>query len=98
MAKISEYFCLKKETFNIDPRDDAEIYFGDSELEKRLSDRIQSDFVSRRAVPKFFVHGQYGAGKTHTLRHIAHSHSSPRTPPLRHPGLDPGSRAARKYP
>jgi nucleoside-triphosphatase THEP1 len=32
--------------------------------------RIESDFVSPRSVPKFFVHGSYGSGKTHTLLHI----------------------------
>src|SRR5205085_1964267 len=55
-----------------DPWADSEIYFGAGHLQDRITRRINSDFVQQRAVPKFFLFGRYGAGKTHTLAHIAH--------------------------
>jgi hypothetical protein len=69
---LKEYYHLSRsETFSIDPWKDREIYFGGAQLLKRISDRINSDFVKRRAVPKFFLFGAYGSGKTHSLAHIA---------------------------
>jgi hypothetical protein len=68
---LKDYFFLKnRESLSIDPWRDCEQYFGASELNKRLLKRIESDFVSPRSVPKFFVHGSFGSGKTHTLAHI----------------------------
>jgi hypothetical protein len=67
---LKEYYHLKKDTFSIDPRDDADAYFGGTELVTQIKDRIKSDFVQQRQVPKFCIYGQYGAGKTHTLHHI----------------------------
>ena len=70
MASLKEYFHLKKDAFDIDPKRDAEVYFGYQPLARRILDRLASDFVQQRHVPKFFIHGGYGAGKTHTLAHI----------------------------
>ncbi len=67
------YFLRRGESFSIDPWKDREVYFGEAELEKRISDRIDSDFVKRRAVPKFFLFGAYGCGKTHSLAYIAYT-------------------------
>jgi len=72
MSTLQDYYHLTKETFSIDPWDDADIYFGDQELERRIRRRLEADFVQQRGVPKFFVSGRYGAGKTHTLAHIRH--------------------------
>lgn len=70
---LYEYYFLKnKQSFSINPMDDAAVYFGDRSLEDRLIERIESDIVQPRSVPKFFVHGAYGSGKTHTLEHVAH--------------------------
>ena len=69
---LKSYYHLKKDAFSIDPRDDAEAYFGGSSLVRQIKDRITSDFVQQRQVPKFCIYGAYGAGKTHTLHHIAH--------------------------
>lgn len=66
------YFHLKKDSFSIDPRSDAGVYFGGSNLRPQLIERIKADFVQQRQVPKFCVYGRYGAGKTHTLHHIEH--------------------------
>jgi hypothetical protein len=68
--RLKEYYHLKKDAFSIDPRDDAEAYFGGAELFGQIKDRIKSDFVQQRQVPKFCIYGAYGAGKTHTLNHI----------------------------
>jgi hypothetical protein len=69
---LKEYYHLSKETFSIDPRTDADAYFGGAELVGEIKDRIRSDFVQQRKVPKFCIYGQYGAGKTHTLHHVEH--------------------------
>lgn len=69
---LGEYYHLKKDAFSIDPRTDASVYFGGSNLRPQLIERIKSDFVQQRQVPKFCIYGRYGAGKTHTLHHIEH--------------------------
>jgi hypothetical protein len=70
VSTLQQYYHLTKEAFAIDPWRDAEEYFGAQDLEKRIRRRIEADFVQERGVPKFFVYGAYGAGKTHTLAHI----------------------------
>lgn len=72
MGAFQDYYHLKKETFSIDPWEDAEIFFGATELHEQIQERVESDFVQQRGVPKFFIFGKYGAGKTHTLAHISH--------------------------
>src|SRR5947207_11204178 len=67
---LKDYYHLTKGSFSIDPRDDAEAYFGGAGLVRQIKDRIKSDFVQQRQVPKFCVYGAYGSGKTHTLHHI----------------------------
>ena len=68
--KLRDYYHLKKDAFSIDPRVDAEAYFGGGGLVTQIKDRIKSDFVQQRQVPKFCIYGAYGSGKTHTLHHI----------------------------
>jgi hypothetical protein len=67
---LKDYYHLKKDKFAINPDDDAEVYFGGADLEHRIKRRILRDFNQERGVPKFFVYGPYGGGKTHTLRHV----------------------------
>ncbi len=70
-TSLKEYFFLKnRESLSIDPWRDQEQYFGASNLNERILKRIESDFVQPRGIPKFFVHGSFGSGKTHTLAHI----------------------------
>src|SRR4051794_26018066 len=66
------YFHLTKESFSIDNRADAAVYFGGSTLNGKLRERLETDFVRPRQVPKFCLYGAYGAGKTHTEHHIEH--------------------------
>lgn len=72
LMPLKDYYFLRKyESFSIDPWRDREIYFGDNALLKRIVRRIESDFEQPRRVPKFFLYGAYGSGKTHTLAYIA---------------------------
>jgi hypothetical protein len=69
---ISEHFHLTRDAFYIDPWRDAAEYFGSRKPHTQILERIETDFVSARGVPKFIVVGRYGGGKTHTLAHIKH--------------------------
>jgi hypothetical protein len=67
---LREHFHLTKDSFSIDNREDAAVYFGGSMLNAKLKERLETDFVRPRQVPKFCIYGAYGAGKTHTEHHI----------------------------
>lgn len=68
---MKEWFCLKeKDYFYIDPQEDAPVYFGRQELQQRLTRTLRNSFMTRAGVPKIFIWGPYGGGKTHTLFHI----------------------------
>jgi hypothetical protein len=70
-TKLKDYYLLKdRDSLSIDPWRDQEQFFGAKDLNRQILKRIQSDFVQPRSVPKFFVFGSYGSGKTHTLAHI----------------------------
>jgi hypothetical protein len=71
-TRFPDYYVLNKDTFSIDPLRDSAAYFGSAKLSEAIRARIEGDFAHARAVPKFFVHGAYGSGKTHTLFHISH--------------------------
>jgi hypothetical protein len=72
LTPLKDYYFLKRyESFSMDPWRDKEQYFGDTNLADRIKKRIESDFEQPRRVPKFFVFGAYGSGKTHTLANIA---------------------------
>ena len=73
MRSLQQYFHLRKDAFDIDPFRDADAYFGYQPLQKKIMQRLAADFVQQRHVPKFFIFGRYGSGKTHTLSHIAHT-------------------------
>lgn len=67
---LSEYYCLGKENFSIDPFRDAAVFFGASHLSDQITRTIENNFVSPGGIPKFFLHGSFGSGKTHALAHI----------------------------
>ena len=70
---LKDYYFLKdRESLSIDPWLDRSQFFGYQALNQRILRRIESDFVQPRSIPKFFIHGSYGSGKTHTLAHIQH--------------------------
>lgn len=70
MPTLREYYKLNRDSFSINPKRDSEVYFGGASINGRLRERLQTDFLEERGVPKFFIFGQYGAGKSHTLGHI----------------------------
>jgi hypothetical protein len=72
MPSMREYYKLKRDAFSINPKRDSGVYFGGANINGRIRERLQTDFLEERAVPKFFIFGQYGAGKSHTLGHIKH--------------------------
>ena len=67
---LKDHFALNKDSFSIDPREDAAVYFGGTALHEQLRERIEDDFARQRQVPKFCLFGPYGGGKTHTLHNI----------------------------
>ncbi|WP_392543763.1 hypothetical protein [Oryzobacter telluris] len=67
---IRDYYKLTRENFSLNPKQDASVYFGGANINGRIKDRLETDFLEERSVPKFMIFGQYGAGKTHTLGHI----------------------------
>jgi hypothetical protein len=68
---FKDYFFLKdRDALSLDPWTDGKEFFGRQDLGSRIQKRIESDFVKPRGIPKFFVHGSYGSGKTHALAHI----------------------------
>jgi len=72
MEDMRERFCLReREHFYIDPEQDAGLYFGRHELQSQLKDQIENSFY-KVGVPKIFLTGPWGSGKTHTLFHIKH--------------------------
>ncbi len=70
---FKEWFCLKdRETFTIDPKirsEDAKFYFGREEIKNQLEGRIKREFIDP-GIPKIFIIGPYGSGKTQTLFYI----------------------------
>ena len=79
MTSFKDYFHLTKDSFAIDPFRDSEVYFGVSDLPKRILRRLQQDFVHQRSVPKFYITAGFGGGKTHTLAFIQYvlTHQEP---------------------
>lgn len=70
---LKEYYGLRRESLSIDPWVDSSQYFGDVAVPERIKDRLETDFVKPRAVPKFVVHGGFGSGKTHTLAFVKYT-------------------------
>jgi len=71
--EFKEWFCLKnRESFTIDAKinsDDARFYFGRGEIRDWIKSQLKKSFVDP-GVPKMFLYGPYGSGKTQTLYHI----------------------------
>lgn len=74
MTDFATWFCLKnRQNFTIDPQvnsQDAQYYFGRDEERERLLKQIRKSFIAPR-VPKIYIGGAYGSGKTQTLFYLA---------------------------
>jgi len=70
---FKDWFCLKgRDSFTIDAQintDDAQFYFGREEKRKELKKQVSKGFIDP-GVPKIFIYGSYGCGKTQTLYHM----------------------------
>jgi len=75
MLDFTQWFCLKgRQNFTIDPQinpNDAQYYFGRSEVRSRLEKQIRRAFVAP-GIPKMMISGPYGSGKTQTLFYLQH--------------------------
>ena len=71
MDTMREWFGLGKEhtDFFVNNETDRRVLFARSDLDLQLGFRLARSF--RTALPpKFVLYGNWGAGKTHTMRHI----------------------------
>jgi hypothetical protein len=81
---FKEWFCLNgRDSFTIDAQinpDDAQFYFGRPTKLKELQAQLRKGFIDP-GVPKIFIYGSYGSGKTQTLYHLDYylQHDPPRS-------------------
>lgn len=71
MDTMAEWFGLKPEfrDFTIESDNHASVLFARTELDDRLSKILRRSFRTGNP-PKFVLYGDWGVGKTHTLRHL----------------------------
>jgi hypothetical protein len=73
MATLQDHFCLTRPNFQLNPKQtatDRTIFFGDEE-HTRLIEEIDSSYLGGD-VPKYYMWGNYGTGKTHLLYYLKH--------------------------
>jgi hypothetical protein len=70
---MREWFGLRaeKDDFTIETEGDAALFFGRHELDGRLRSMLRRAFRTANP-PKLVLYGEWGIGKTHTMRHIQH--------------------------
>jgi hypothetical protein len=70
---LQDHFCLNRENFQINPKQsiqDALLFFG-KDRNKTLIERIVRGYRAGY-VPRIYLFGNYGTGKTHLLYHLKH--------------------------
>lgn len=73
MKSLKEHFCLNRENFQINPKQsihDALLFFG-KDKNQELIDGIVRGYAAGY-VPRIYLFGNYGTGKTHLLYHLKH--------------------------
>ncbi len=81
---FKEWFCLnERDSFTIDPQinsEDAQFYFGRPTKLKELQTQLRKGFIDP-GVPKIFIYGSFGSGKTQTLYNLAYylQHDPPKS-------------------
>ena len=73
MKTLQEQLCLTRVNFQINPKqsfDDAKLFFGSNENQKIIRD-IETGYMAGY-VPRIYLFGSYGTGKTHLLYHLKH--------------------------
>src|SRR2546428_10991981 len=71
METIAEWFGLKDghRDFWVESQADARLLFARTALDQRLSAVLRRSFRTGNP-PKLVLHGDWGVGKTHTMRHL----------------------------
>lgn len=73
MKTLQDHLCLVRENFQINPKqsfEDAQLFFGKNENEKLIR-AIEQGYLAG-LVPRVYIFGQYGTGKTHLLYNLKH--------------------------
>jgi GTPase SAR1 family protein len=73
MDTMQDWFGLKDghNDFMIETDGDARLFFARKELDKDLHGRLRRAFRTENP-PKLVLYGDWGVGKTHTMRHMEH--------------------------
>src|SRR5467141_2893591 len=71
METMQSWFGLKEEhrDFSIQTEGDRRLFFARHELGEELNGRLRRAFRTENP-PKMVLYGDWGVGKTHTMRHI----------------------------
>ena len=73
MNTLQDQFCLRRANFQLNPKqsaDDRTLFFGDQE-HINLIESIETSYLGGD-VPRYYLFGQYGTGKTHLLYYLKH--------------------------
>lgn len=73
LQTLQEYLSLNRPNFQINPKqsfDDASLYFGKARNEEIIAG-IETGYMAG-LMPRMYVFGNYGTGKTHLLYHLKH--------------------------
>jgi hypothetical protein len=73
LQTLQDYLCLNRPNFQINPKQsfqDASLYFGKARNEEIIAD-IETGYLAGY-MPRVYVFGNYGSGKTHLLFHLKH--------------------------
>ena len=71
METMQTWFGLKDEHTDFTIENDTDAFFGRHELDERLKSMLRRSFRTETP-PKLVLYGEWGVGKTHTMRHIEH--------------------------
>ncbi|MCZ7577050.1 MAG: hypothetical protein M5U18_08440 [Dehalococcoidia bacterium] len=81
MPTLKEILCLNRPNFAINPKqsfDDAQLFFGQAQ-NKEIISNIETGYMAGY-LPRIYLFGNYGTGKTHLLYHLKHHFDNVKTP------------------
>lgn len=81
MSALQQHLCLNRANFAINPKqsfDDAELFFGQSR-NKEIIKKIETGYLAGY-IPRIYLYGNYGTGKTHLLYHLKHHFDNHKEP------------------
>jgi len=83
VSTLQEHFNLSRASFQLNPKvnaEDRKLFFGSDFNVQRIRD-IENSYLAGE-VPRFYMYGNYGTGKTHLLYHLKY-HFEQSTNPVR---------------